>query len=158
MTYRNTTQLEQKIESLVTLLSNNTRAIPAVLEQNTPPESQGHSEPSPGPGLGNRATLTGEQPCAHQLPVRSHWHGCNPSDFSYIPVNPFSIYGVPPATPSPIPPSMPEGLDLDYLLNFYREKFEPSFPFIVIPPKVTAAEYVFFWRSSLKFPRALVRH
>lgn len=136
---KNTTQLEQKIESLVTLLSN-TRGIPAVLEQTTPPESQCNSEPSPVPGLETIATLTTEQPCAQVLPVRNHWHSCNPSDFSYAPANPFSIYSVPSTAPAPIPPSMPDGLDLDDLLDFYREKFQPNFPFIVIPPRITATE------------------
>jgi hypothetical protein len=129
---RNTTQLEQKIESLVTLLSS-TRGIAPSLDQISPPESQGQSEPSPSTTL--ESTANPEQRWAPELPIRSDWICAPATDF------PFSQPSISPYSVDPVPASLlPYSDDSDHLLDLFRDKFAPNFPFVIIPPNITATQ------------------
>jgi hypothetical protein len=126
-----TTQLEQKIESLVTLLSN-ARGITANAEQPTPPESQGHSEPSPP----NLARISGfpssEQRWAPEITQRSTpVPSC--SYYQSVPAPSFDAHQTDSSSCSP-------PTDANYLLHLFRQKHAPHFPFIIIASDMPADE------------------
>ncbi|KAG4437722.1 hypothetical protein IFR05_006805 [Cadophora sp. M221] len=147
---RNTAALEQKIESLVSLLSSTqAQGVPIRSSHLTPPESRGFSEPSP-PTDGQQTT---DFPSPDRRWVDPPREGsCHAAWISPGSASAQSFVGghdlFPPiinqsgiaisatnrqeARPAPPIP------DANALLSIFKEIFLPRFPFIIIPDNMTA--------------------
>jgi hypothetical protein len=142
---RRNAALEQKIESLVNLLST-AQGITSTSDQLTPPESQQSSEPSPNSSI--------QQPdVVVTTPKGLSWaeagQSCR-SAWGFDQRNPSLSVDVPSQLFGSIPNLLHDSrsnsrhllqvYDSKRLLNVYREQFAPHFPFINIPDGVSTED------------------
>lgn len=145
--YRNAA-LEQKIESLVNLLSA-AQGITPTSDQLTPPESQPRSEASPNsfhqPQANSATKPTDLSWAAVSQSCRTAWQGaaCElEPQRDPLPTVPQSSESVFPLLHDVRSDSrnLVQVNDSRRLLNVYREQFAPHFPFIHIPESTSAEE------------------
>lgn len=133
-----TTQLEQKLESLVNLLST-TRGIAPSTDQPTPPDSHGQSEPSPIHELGPLAKPhASQEPWAPGLPARDVTGPFDARCTAFTSVACAGACGIQPeAAPTP---HSPPNASFDRLLRLFKQKHAPHFPFVIIPSDLSACQ------------------
>lgn len=140
--------LEQKIESLVNLLSA-AQGITPTSDQPTPPESQPRSEASPNsflqPPENAEIKPTDLSWAAVSQSCRTAWHGAacelepQRDPLPTVPQSSESIFPLLHDIRS-VSRNLVQVNDSRRLLNVYREQFAPHFPFIHIPESTSAEE------------------
>lgn len=143
---RNTAKLEQKIESLVSLLANS-QGVNLNLQQLTPPES--HSQVELPPPAQEVPTTACSGPTIPWEPLFTRQH-LPTSPRTQVPPGSLQIQGttILHVENPPIPSkqhfsssiwTLPEH-ESEVLLTKFRECFLPHFPFIIIPASMSIAE------------------
>jgi hypothetical protein len=140
---RSTAQLEQKIESLVTLLSATQTVLPTQLATDKQPHAQVQSLPQEhAQGDVRRPDHRPAFSWAPEPPLNPSTNTPSWNIPRCSKATPCSI-----ATPaSTVPESISapsvdlQVKDPDYLLKIFRENYEVDFPFIIVPPNITFQE------------------
>jgi hypothetical protein len=134
---RSTAQLELKIESLVTLLAATQGTVPKP-NPRTPPENPSQGELVRGvPQPTNANNLPWDNETLH--PTCKEMWGTGAVDF--MPSSTPTLQSRPIARPvsnNTLPPQGLQPQESDRLLNIFREQFSPRFPFVIIPPNISA--------------------
>ena len=140
-----TTQLEQKIESLVNLLSA-AQGVPAKPDYLTPPGNEDQYEPTPPTESGQDGTRPTQfswvAPPPVGVPLITSWS-------SNMPLHPAGQPSVQKPCMQPRPSGVDENINLvsrqlftngqpECPLSVFRERFAPHFPFVIIPSGITA--------------------
>jgi hypothetical protein len=147
---RNTAQLEEKIESLVTLLAaaHGTAVKTDTLSPQSP--NQAISVQSTPPVSNPTTALWGNQDASWNGPTRTpSQRPVTPPDSAPLPAvqNSYAI-GTPLAAPRPVPQPSQSYSTSNFnitaegeedLLRVFREQFLTRFPFIIIPPGISAS-------------------
>jgi hypothetical protein len=141
-----TTQLEQKIESLVNLLSAAQGGVLAKLDYLTPPGNEDQYEPTAsthsGPDSARPTQISWAAPPLIGVQSKTSW---SPD----MPLHPAVQPSVVKPGKHPRPSSVDENINLvsknivsdgqqERLLNVFRERYSPHWPFIIIPSGLTA--------------------
>jgi hypothetical protein len=147
---RNVAQLEEKIESLVSLLGAHTNVLKPDLMQPLTRETSSQSESTPrdhtlGSPYGHSPVILGARQLyrgndawlSQSMPSRNLYTASATSDLagpsSMGPSQPPQIV---PALAQQVQQSILPGPEADEILNTFREQFAPQFPFIIVPSDV----------------------